>query len=55
VGRQLSAVVYLVAMIALIVCLDVFFLRHQFGLRLGVNIGIVVVFGAFYLRFLNRQ
>jgi hypothetical protein len=32
---------------------DVLFLRHQFWLRLIVNVGIVLVFAAFYFRFLK--
>jgi len=53
-GRQAVIVLYVLAMVAVIVGVDVLFLRHQFGLRLAVNVGIVLVFGAFYLKFLNR-
>ena len=42
-----------VAMIVVIVCIDVFFFRDHFWARLLANIGIVLVFAAFYLRFLN--
>ena len=45
---------YVLAMIALIVGLDVAFFRHQFWERLFVNIGIVFVCVAFYLRFLRH-
>jgi cytochrome c oxidase subunit IV len=41
-------------MIALIVGLDVTIFRHRFWERLAVNAGIVLVFAAFYLRFLRR-
>jgi hypothetical protein len=41
-------------MAAIIVAVDVLFFRHQFWERLMVNIGIVLVFAAFYLRFLKR-
>jgi hypothetical protein len=54
VNRQAGIALYLLAMIALVVCVDVFFLRHQLWLRLVVNIAIVLVFIAFYLRFLKR-
>ena len=37
----------LVVMIVLIVGCDVLFLRDRFGLRLAVNVAIVIVFGAF--------
>jgi hypothetical protein len=45
---------YVLAMAAVIVGVDVAFFRNRFWERLIVNIGIVLVFGTFYLRFLNR-
>ena len=45
---------YVLAMIAVVVCVDVLFLRHQFLERLIANIGIVVVFVAFFLRVQKR-
>jgi hypothetical protein len=39
-------------MAAVIVGVDYLFLRNRFWERLIVNIGIVLVFGAFYLKFL---
>ena len=55
-GRQavIVIVLYAVAMAAVIVGLDVAFFRNRFWERLTVNIGIVLVFGAFYFRFLKR-
>jgi hypothetical protein len=53
-GRQIPAVIYVVAMAALIVGVDFAFFRDRFWERLMVNVGIVLVFGAFYLRFLMR-
>jgi uncharacterized membrane protein YozB (DUF420 family) len=47
-------VLYLLVMVALIVGVDVLFLRHQFWPRLAVNVGIVVVFGVVYWLFLRR-
>jgi len=41
-------------MAALIVGVDFAFFRHRFWERLLVNIGIVLVFVAFYLRFIRR-
>jgi MFS-type transporter involved in bile tolerance (Atg22 family) len=52
-GRQI-AVLYVVAMVAITVSVDLVFLRHRFWERLIVNIGIVLVFIAFYLIFLRR-
>ena len=53
-SRQLAGVLYAVGMVAVIVGVDFVFFRNQFWERLMVNIGIVLVFGAFYLRFLWR-
>ncbi len=53
-SRQVSIVIYGVAMSAVIVGVDFAFFRHRFVERLTVNIGIVLVFAAFYLRFLRR-
>jgi len=52
-GRQVAVVLYLVAMTALIVGVDVMFFRNRFWERLMVNIGIVLVFATFYFRFLK--
>jgi hypothetical protein len=53
-GRQVAVVPYVVAMGAVIVGVDFMFFRNQFWERLIVNIGVVLVFGAFYLGFLRR-
>ena len=49
--RQIAGVLYGVVMAAAIVGVDVAFFRGRFWGRLMVNVGIVLVFGAFYLRF----
>jgi hypothetical protein len=53
-GRQAAAVLYVLAMVAVVVGVDILFFRHQFWPRLIVNVGIVLVFVAFYFRFLKR-
>lgn len=53
-GRNAGSVLYLAALIAVVVGVDVLFFKNRFWPRLMVNVGIVLVFGAFYLRFLNR-
>jgi len=53
-GRQGATLLYVVAMAAIIVGVDFAFFRNRFWERLAVNIGIVLVFGAFYLRFLRH-
>jgi hypothetical protein len=53
--RQAATVLYVLAMVAVVVGADVLFFKHQFWERLIVNISIVLVFGAFYMRFLKRS
>ena len=52
--RQAATVLYVVALVAVVVGVDILFFRHRFWERLIVNIGIVLVFAAFGLRFLKR-
>jgi hypothetical protein len=54
-GRQVAIALYVAAMAAVIVGVDVVFFRDRFWERLMANIGIVLVFAAFYLRFLGRR
>jgi len=53
-GRQATGVLYVLAMAAVIVAVDFLFFRNRFWERLAVNVGIVLVFAAFYWRFLTR-
>ena len=53
-GRQAAAALYVLAMVAVVVGVDILFFRNQFWERLAVNVGIVLVFVAFYFRFLKR-
>ena len=46
---------YVLALVAVVVGVDILFFRHHFWERLIANVGIVVVFGAVYLRFLKRR
>ncbi len=52
--RPAGVVLYVFALVTVVVGVDVLFFRHRFWERLMVNVGIVLVFAAFYLRFLNR-
>jgi hypothetical protein len=52
--RQVAVVLYAGAMAAVIIGVDILFFRNRFWERLTVNIGIVLVFAAFYMRFLRR-
>lgn len=53
-GRQAAVVLYVLALVAVVVGVDILFFRHQFWGRLAANVGIVLVFAALYLRFLKR-
>jgi hypothetical protein len=53
-GRQAAVALYVLALVAVVVGADVLFFRNRFLERLMVNVGIVLVFAAFYLRFLKR-
>ncbi len=53
-GRQWATALYVIAMIAVVVGVDILFFKHFFWARLAVNVGIVLVFLAFYFRFLKR-
>jgi hypothetical protein len=53
-ARPTVAVLYVIAMVAVIIGTDVAFFRNRFWERLAVNVGIVLVFAAFYWRFLAR-
>ncbi len=54
-SSQTTAVLYIVLLAAVVVAVDVLFFKHQFWERLTVNIGIVLIFAAFYGRFLKRR
>jgi hypothetical protein len=54
VGRQVTAVLYVLGMVAVVVGADILFFKHYFWERLAANVGIVLVFAAFYFRFLKR-
>ena len=53
-SRQAVVVLYVLAMVAAVVGVDILFFRHYFWARLAVNVGIVLVFVAFYFRYLKR-
>lgn len=44
----------MLGLVAVVVGVDVLFFRHRFWGRLMVNVGVVLVFAAFYLRFLKQ-
>jgi protein-S-isoprenylcysteine O-methyltransferase Ste14 len=50
-GGRATALLYVLALGAVVVGVDVLFFKHHFWPRLMVNVGIVLVFAAFYLRF----
>lgn len=50
----MGALLYVTAIIAVIIGVDVAFFRDRLGGRLVANVLIVLVFTAFYLRFLRH-
>jgi hypothetical protein len=52
-GTRAAIVLYVLALVVLVVGVDVLFFRHHSLERLIVNVGIVLVFAAFYLTFLK--
>jgi flagellar biosynthesis protein FlhB len=50
-SKNLSILLYVLVLVAVVVGVDVVFFRHHFWERLMANIGTVLVFAAFYLRF----
>ena len=53
-GSSAARALYVVAMVGVVVGVDVLFFRDRIWERLAVNVGIVLVFGAFYFRFLRH-
>ena len=53
-GNPKIAALYAVLMVVVIVAVDILFFKHRIRERLMVNMGIVLIFGAFYLRFFHR-
>jgi len=53
-GRRVVLAIYLLIMVAILVALDILFLRHRVWERLIVNLSIVAVFVAFYWAILRR-
>jgi len=47
VGGRATIVLYVLALVAVVVGVDVLFFKHHFWPRLMVNVGIVLVFAAF--------
>ena len=52
-GRQAATALYVLALVAVVVTVDILFFRNHFWERLMVNVGIVLIFAAFGLRFLK--
>ena len=52
--RNTYVMLFILVLIAVVVSVDLLFFRNRFWERLMVNIGIVLVFAAFYLRFLKN-
>ena len=51
--RNVYVAIYILLLIAVVVGVDLIFLKNLFWLRLAVNVGIVLVFAAVYFGLLN--
>jgi arginine exporter protein ArgO len=51
---QAATALYIVVMAVLIAAVDVLFFKNRFWERLTVNVAVVLVFAAFYFRFVKR-
>jgi hypothetical protein len=54
-GKSGVGVLYALAMVAAIVAVDLVLFRDHPWPRLAANVGIVLLFGAFYFRFLAHS
>jgi hypothetical protein len=52
--RSTYGMLYGLVLVAVVAGVDLLFFRNRFWERLMVNIGIVLVFAAFYLRYLKN-
>ena len=53
-GRSVAGALYVLAMAGVVVGVDYLFFRGHLWERLAANVGIVLVFVAFYFRFLRH-
>ena len=53
--KNIIPILSVLLMITIIVGMDLLFFKNRFWERLMANFGIVLVFIAFYLRFLKKQ
>ena len=53
-SRDAAVALYVASMVAIVVGVDLLFFRNRLWERLMVNVGIVLVFAAFGLRYLKR-
>ena len=50
-----ATALFILGMVAVIVSIDNLVFRHQAWERLAGNVGIVLIFGAFYVRYLKQR
>lgn len=53
-ARTAAVLLCVLVLVTVIVGVDIAFFRHEPWQRLAANIGIVLLFGAFYFRFLHH-
>jgi hypothetical protein len=53
-GKTVTIVLYVIALVVVVVGVDVLYFRHHFLARLMANVGIVLLFAAIYMAFLQH-
>lgn len=53
-ARNIASVLSVIALVVVIVAVDLLFFKQRIWERVIANIGIVLVFAAFYLRFVRK-
>ncbi|MCL5113221.1 MAG: hypothetical protein M1554_01935 [Patescibacteria group bacterium] len=48
-------IIYVLAMVSTVVLVDILFFRHKFWERLVANVGIILVYVAFYFSFIKNR
>ena len=53
-GRSAARALFVVAMVGVVVAVDILFFQGHVWERLAANVGIVLIFVAFYFKFLHH-
>jgi len=54
-NKNILVMIYIIAMVVTVTTIDIVFFRHRFWERLFANIGIIMIYVAFYLAFVKNR